>query len=778
MEHSDAMSHGLGPWGRATADHQYPGLLPPTSPSSVRTMLALVRRSLDTRCRRAHEHAFESVSDGNGAGTSDNKSMELAVYLSLRKFKKSELTIRHQFCEAVLARFDASPVGPGIPQTACSLELMSDDEVEWDVLCSALTAKTGDDTAGLLTALRDALVADGHHSLAARAEEAFNLRLVLRTYMQVAGASDAHPELRAILAQCLTQEIAEELPILLRECTIAIGAKAAEPQRLARPSVAAFTPAITSDAVAVSDAARPAHFDTALGSNQPGAAPGPAVGARVLGAVLDLLAGRNRGSVPASARTWSRGELQEALASLQKSIRTDSDRSATGDGAEPLIEVLESWLLSWHGRPGGEIKVMSEVDRAFVDLIEMLFDFLVGDPELPAALRKELLRLRVPYLRLTLIDRQLLIHGQSPARQLLESMVRTAVEYGQGAPFTFDVQRECTSVIDEVLNRFDGSPEVFPVIFATFNRQRERAAAQVQRTERRTVDAVEHRERLHVAWAHVCAIIAPLIDMAGMPAIVDELLARPLAQYLVLLRLKGHADTPAWQSGVAIAERLVTAFRDWSASQQRTHEQIRKSVRVLCEVATELRTALQRVGYDADDVVVVWRALLDRVAAEPGAHARPTSEVIKRIGQDVRVAMREYAIVLSPSAVPGDSEFGLPPVPASLSEAASVPVQTASSNVVPLAAPDPQALADKHAPVAIGDWLEWRRTEEPPLRVKLCWRGTASRMLVFVNQAGCKVLEASESRVAGMLDDGTLHLSQREAVVEHALLGVLSRLRH
>ena len=103
----------------------------------------------------------------------------------------------------------------------------------------------------------------------------------------------------------------------------------------------------------------------------------------------------------------------------------------------------------------------SAQDRLTADLVALLFEFIVNDEKLPGALRRQLGRLQLPFMRAAMTQPDMLHEPEHPARRLLDRPGTVAAGVTPHSPGYADIEREITRVTDSVLSGFDSDIAVF-----------------------------------------------------------------------------------------------------------------------------------------------------------------------------------------------------------------------------------------------------------------------------------------------------------------------------
>ena len=233
----------------------------------------------------------------------------------------------------------------------------------------------------------------------------------------------------------------------------------------------------------------------------------PSLGAELFDAILELMAnrrpgqGRARGGHRAGppptaeeAALQSR-QLLSAISSLQSQRTPQAVSTAVAEAIQfPNIEVDTAFVERVKDALSQEREqILSAIDRDklspmdadLIDLIGMLFEYMLNDPVLPNVAKALLSHLHTPYLKVALIDRRLLVDSRHPARQLLDQMVEAGslwVEEGNPSRGMFPVMQQ---VVDRVLQEFTDNVGLFDELLAYFEEK--------MREQQRRSDTTEQR---------------------------------------------------------------------------------------------------------------------------------------------------------------------------------------------------------------------------------------------------------------------------------------------
>ena len=84
-------------------------------------------------------------------------------------------------------------------------------------------------------------------------------------------------------------------------------------------------------------------------------------------------------------------------------------------------------LLERASVKSGKARVVGEVDEDVINLVSMLFEFILDDRTLPDSLKALIGRLQIPMLKVAVLDKTFFSRGSHPARRLLNEIASAAL---------------------------------------------------------------------------------------------------------------------------------------------------------------------------------------------------------------------------------------------------------------------------------------------------------------------------------------------------------------
>jgi len=394
----------------------------------------------------------------------------------------------------------------------------------------------------------------------------------------------------------------------------------------------------------------------------------------------------------------------------------------------------------------GKSRVVEGADEDVINLISMMFEFILDDHNLPDSFKALIGRLQIPMLKVAVQDKSFFSRGNHPARRLLNEIAAAAMGWGDCDDHQRDsLYLRIEQVVQRLLNDFVDDPAIFSELLADFLAFTSDERRRSELLEQRIRDAEEGRAKAELARQRVEGALNQVMLGKVLPQAVVEFVQHAWSQVLLLTCFKHGKYSAEWQADVLTLEHLI-----WSVQ---PHDEPDAGLRLLAMVP-ELLKAL--------------REGLSRSAFDPFATSEFFSELevlhvqaLERTGQ----ATEQAQPFDSPAMVEVLEKIVLRP-----------PQKTAGESVaVHLPADDVGLLQVDQ--LHLGSWVEFQEDDDNTLRCKLAAIIEATGKYVFVNRTGLKVLEHSRTSLALEFRRGAARLLDDTLLFDRALESVLGNLR-
>ena len=436
--------------------------------------------------------------------------------------------------------------------------------------------------------------------------------------------------------------------------------------------------------------------------------------------------------------TYSASALLDALNRMQQQSANDlSQRLHRPQQVEGLKADLQQQLEA-HSELPGQQKV-SDQEADVIDLVGMLFDFILDDDNLPDTCKTTLSHLHTPYLKVALQDKALFTQHHHPARRLLNAMAQAGVLYG-GEGDERGLLAKMQWVVERVIHDFFGDLQLFDGLLDEFNEFVATLRHKVELRERRAVEAAKGRDKLLGARQHAVDVIANSLTNRQPPTIIRNFLELTWADVLVFVLLRNGDQSPEWQRASEAAEQLA-----WSGTllDEADCERLQKLRVPLLE---DLRKGLELLGGYHEDGI--RRLLQDLVACQ---HA-------------VQAKQPQVAARLKPTLPES-------PLAAMLGEDAALTTLAPRESTLSARA---LALAKELGHIEFGTWFEFVSGDQVRT-LKLSWFSPTTRNYMFVDQSGQRVAIKPITQLATEMEQGLARIVTPERgapLVDRALTAI------
>lgn len=449
------------------------------------------------------------------------------------------------------------------------------------------------------------------------------------------------------------------------------------------------------------------------------------------------------GQRPSTTAYYAHLDLINALAVLQGEI-AQSARSiqpgAVGEIKDQLIGQVRKLTDS------AKSQQMSSTDEDTIDLVGMLFEFILTDRNLPDTIQAVLSRLQIPYLKIALEDRDFFAQRTHPARRLLDDMAKAGIGWTPDNDKDNRLLDKIRETVDRILNEFDDDLDLFEDLAADFEEFMTKYRRVAEVAERRTTEATRGRERLHQARKKAGREILSRLESEKLPEVAQNLLARPWANVLVLTLLRHGEQSQEWNQALKVADDIIWALKPKPSEAERM--ELIEIVHPLCEA---IREGLALVALHEDEVEQLLEDL---------------TECFETVLNHDRLKSSRKDTTAEEAAKAGPDWM------------AEIEREEASSEEEPLtASADEYVKAVKEIP--LGTWIEFTGDEEEDTqRAKLSWISPISYRYLFVNQKGVKIADWTQEQLAIALRDGQAQVLDDVPLFDRALDSIAERLRN
>lgn len=477
--------------------------------------------------------------------------------------------------------------------------------------------------------------------------------------------------------------------------------------------------------------------------------------------------------VPSDALPISTQDLMRLLSHLQQ--HNNEQHISSGIVRQQLDSILQR-----ASQQSKRTRVVGEIDNDIINLVSMLFDFILDDRSIPSTLKAMIGRMQIPLLKLAVLDKTFFDNTNHPARRLLNEIGSAALGWNeQDAAHQDNLSQKIEAIVQRLQHDFSDDPGIFSEIlsdFASFIRTERRRS---ELLEQRVRDAEEGRARSESARMQVEAALNERLMGKTLAETVVQILQGSWSKVMLLNQLKYGEQSSQWKSNLAVMDQLI-----WSVSPHTEPDTSRKLRILIPKLLERLREGFSQAALDPFETSLLFTKLevlhvqaIQRANAllEP---AQPTPETPEAV-----TVTADKAVAIDTPAESAQAAEPALPEPAQ-EEPTMVEVKAKIALTEPSVVAEPEVEVDENHPglalvdkLNAGSWFELTQADEQNTRCKLAAIIKSTGRYIFVNRRGLKVLEKSRAELAIAFTDGTLSLLDDAQLFDRALESVIGDLR-
>ncbi|WP_231591605.1 DUF1631 family protein [Cellvibrio sp. pealriver] len=345
-------------------------------------------------------------------------------------------------------------------------------------------------------------------------------------------------------------------------------------------------------------------------------------------------------------------------------------------------------------------------DMQTIDLVGMLFEYMLSDDHLPDSVKALLSYLHTPFLKIAFIDKGFFEQPEHPARVLLNSLAEAGVRWvSNDGSDQYDIFTKIKTTVFRLLQEFKNDVRIFAELLIEFNAYTHNVARRQELMERRALEKAQGEEKLREAKIQVNTEVRSRTDNREMPSAILLLLLQPWSDYLSFVLLRYGDKSESWKRALQVIDDLL-----WSLEPKTQQADKVKQMELQDGLHAALERGFETIGYEQ----AKGRKLLDAV-----------------------VSLQRMAL-LSRKAEPAPAPMR--------SKLESLAAEKAGHSVVQLqpVSTEEAKIVDSLKMVEFGTWFEF----DGGKRLKVAWYNKKTQHYMLVDQQGRKVSLAAGLQLA------------------------------
>jgi len=286
---------------------------------------------------------------------------------------------------------------------------------------------------------------------------------------------------------------------------------------------------------------------------------------------------------------YSQGELLGALSMFQ----SERMEQLGNFGSNQVIDFRS--LLSKRLTQGECQADYSEMDADVINLVSMLFEFILDDRQLQPTMKALIARLQIPILKIAIMDRSFFNKGGHPARKLLNEIALAAIGWNEPKDGAKDrLKDRIENVVIQVIEDFDQDMSLFNDLLSDFSNFIDVERRRGQLVEQRTKDSEKGKAVSEMAKLAAQDSLNESMKGQNIPEFIVELLRDGWSPLMVLHYLKDGDQSANWVESCQLVDELI-----WSINPKVEEADARsKLLKMIPSLMKRFRSGLKEVSFD------------------------------------------------------------------------------------------------------------------------------------------------------------------------------------
>jgi len=476
----------------------------------------------------------------------------------------------------------------------------------------------------------------------------------------------------------------------------------------------------------------------------------------------------------------SSAELLDVLTRLQRIEQSIEDRlQASGPAKLDELDVRTGLSELLQTEDGEAVHALDRADDDVINLVSMLFDFILDDNALRPEVKALIGRLQIPLLKVAIADKSFFSRDDHPARELLNALAQTGAQWSPAQGTDDDVYQNIEKTVHRILDDFEDDPALFSELLLKLQSFNASQTEQIGRLEARVRQVEEGRARADAARVAVARLLEQRLNGRQLPEVGVEAARDAWQQVLYLTHLREGEDSSNWEQRVKLLDALV-----WSVLPHQKPESLARLEKVSSRVLTHFRSGLEDVGYDPVEINRLVSGLREVHEAKlKGGESRPRVAVEIEVPEEAE-PVPLFAVVRTelPEDALADTQatagFGDESVDLEQESGSQCPPEASAPEVITALSLD-HPLVHTMNELKPGQWVEFVNPAEhqEDQRLRLAANIRSGAKLVFINKRGIKICEYPAAYLAALVEKGLARIIEDARLFDRALESVIGGLR-
>lgn len=381
------------------------------------------------------------------------------------------------------------------------------------------------------------------------------------------------------------------------------------------------------------------------------------------------------------------------------------------------------------------------VNTEIIELVGMLFDYMLKDKDIPDRIKALLSLLHTPYLKVALLNTEFFSKKTNPPRQLFDNMIRIASAWHADRHFDSLIYPKMRHITDAIVEQFETDLGLFKRFNQEFLDLISTLEKRAMISESRSRQASEGQDKLRTARKYSLKIITEHLTGLTISTPICQFLEKSWLNVMVFVLLRDGEESTQWQTTLKLLDKIL-----WTV-QRHDHKSERLRVK--------------------HDIPEIEKQLSQQLVNYCGYHQGQVHQTLQQLQSE-----QEKALML----LPLDEK--------ELNNADKFPLSTHTEHNDSELTFDQNSESGKQIiatlqQLSIGTWFEFIEGTNTR-KAKLSWLSSQNKTYLFVEHNGTKIQEKSWQQLAIELQQKTAIILKNDpdsSFIERALNSIMDFLK-
>jgi hypothetical protein len=414
-----------------------------------------------------------------------------------------------------------------------------------------------------------------------------------------------------------------------------------------------------------------------------------------------------------------------------------------------------------HSLRSGAMAQGSALDTMTLDIVAMVFDYILDDARIPDSMKALIGRLQIPVLKVAMIDKTFFSKKSHPARRFLDSLADAAIRLGPDSPHDYDIFRKAEELVERLLEEFDDNVDIFAEVAAEMHdflagEQRKADIAMAY-----GIEAIKAREVAAVSAEAARHAVEESLVGHQVPLAIRVFIVKYWQRLLADIHKHSGRDSAAWKIAVTTMDNLI-----WSVEPKRDPVERASLVGMLPGLLKQLEMGADNLDIPPDERELFFATLipchtlaLKSVMLEN--EVVTLSFVEESVAKDTSESHDFESLQASESiaAKPGNAI----PNPAAAEAAAKLISESSAASAI--------------EGLELGNWVEYTRDDGVRATARLAWISPLKGIYMFTNNQDQSAVSITVRGLRDKLRTGEVSILDASPLMDRVVDSLMERVQ-